>query len=126
MSNDSMILVQATWNDAQTFRTIPLNQECPFVEMIWEPEQKVLIVISKVTKTALHMLPKLDDNGDPTPVKSKRPNGKSFKEEKKAIETFQEYYVEDMEAVRLLLTTMCINKATFDFDKFLNAEKVAG
>lgn len=126
MSKDSMFLVQATWNDHQTFRTVPLTDACPYVECIWEAEQKVLIVISKITKNAFHMMPKLDDNGDPMPSKTRRPNGRMIKEEKKSVETFQEYYIEDMKAIKLLLEATCINSKTFDFNSFLTAEKVAG
>jgi hypothetical protein len=124
MSKDSMLLVNSTWNDKQTFRTLPVSDNCPYIECIWEPEQKILVVISKITKTAFHMVPKLDDNGDPISVKTKRPNGKSFKEEKKSVETFQEYYIEDIDAMILLFETTCINAKTFDFKSFLNSKKV--
>ena len=75
---------------------------------------KVFVVISKVTKVAMHMLPKLDDNGDPMPTKTKRPNGRMIKEEKKSIETFQEYYIEDMDAIKYIIKLMCINSEEFD------------
>jgi hypothetical protein len=119
MSKDSMILVKSTWNDKQTFRTVPVSNESPYVECIWDPEQKVFVAISKITKTSLHMLPKMDDNGDPTVCKTKRPNGRQFKEERKSIETFQEYYIEDMEAIDMILTTMCVNGSTFDYKSFM-------
>jgi hypothetical protein len=119
MSKDSMILVKSTWNDKQTFRTVPVTNESPYVECIWDPEQKVFVAISKITKTSLHMLPRMDDNGDPTICKIKRPNGRQFKEERKSIETFQEYYIEDMEAIDMILTTMCINGSTFDYKSFM-------
>ena len=65
------------------------------------------------------LLPKMDDNGDPTVCKTKRPNGRQFKEERKSIETFQEYYIEDMEAIDMILTTMCVNGSTFDYKSFM-------
>ena len=123
MIENTMILVKSTWNDKQTFRTIPVTENCPYVECIWDPEQKVFVVISKVTKTALHMLPKMDDNGDPVFLKGvKRPNGRQFKEERKSIETFQEYYVEDMEAIEYILKTMCTNGSSFDYKSFMTVE----
>lgn len=124
MTENTMILVKSTWNDKQTFRTVPITENCPYVECIWDPEQKVFVVISKVTKTALHMLPKMDENGDPVFLKMgvKRPNGRQFKEERKSIETFQEYYVEDLDAIRYMLETMCINGGKFDYQSFMNVE----
>lgn len=120
MSEKTMILVKSTWNDKQTFRTVPVSEACPYVECIWDPEQKVFVVISKVSKTTLHMLPKLDDNGDPAPLKVKRPNGRAVKEERKSIETFQEYYVEDREAIKYIVESMCVNGDKFDIAPFLD------
>ena len=119
MSENTMILVQATWNDKQTFRMIPTSDTCPYVECIMDPDTKVFVIISKITKTTLHMLPRLDDNGDPLPVKAKRANGRNVREERSKIETFQEFYVEDMTAVHELVNLFAINSATFDYKKFL-------
>ena len=119
MSEKTMILVKSTWNDKQTFRTIPVSENCPYVECIWDPEQKVFVVISKIAKTTLHMLPKLDDNGDPAPLKVQRPNGRRVKEERKTIETFQEYYVEDRDAIKYIVENMCANAEGFDYSQFL-------
>jgi hypothetical protein len=120
MSENTMILVQATWNDKQTFRMIPTSDTCPYVECIMDPDTKVFVIISKITKTTLHMLPRLDDNGDPLPVKAKRANGRNVREERSKIETFQEFYVEDMTAVHELVNLFAINAGTFDYKKFLD------
>jgi hypothetical protein len=120
MSEKTMILVKSSWNDKETFRTLPISNDCPYVECIWDPEQKVFVVISKVVKTTLHMLPKLDDNGDPSPLKIQRPNGRKVKEERKTIETFQEYYVEDKAAIMYIIVKMCDNHLDFDYKQFLD------
>ena len=77
------------------------------------------MIISKITKTTLHMLPKLDDNGDPSPLKTKRPNGRLVKEERKTIETFQEFYIEDTTAMEELIKLFAINAKKFDYSKFM-------
>ena len=59
-----MILVQASWQEAQTFRMIPISESCPYVECIFDPATKVFVVILKTTKTTLHMLPQLDEYGN--------------------------------------------------------------
>lgn len=124
MSENSMMLVQATWNDKQTFRMIPISGSCPYVECIFDPDTKVFVIISTIRKTTLHMLPRLDDNGDPMPAKGGRPNGRKVKEERKTIETFQEFYVEDKGAIDELIKLMAINKK-FDYKKFMAADKTA-
>ena len=119
---NSMMIVQATWNETQTFRLIPIATECPYVECIFDPATKVFVIISKITKQSLHMLPKMDENGDPVACKVKRPNGRNFKEERNKIEVFQEYYVEDKIAIEDLINLFAINASTFDYKAFL--EKV--
>lgn len=119
MSENTMMLVQATWNDKQTFRMIPIADNCPYVECIMDPDTKVFVIISKITKTTLHMLPRLDDNGDPMATKIKRANGRTVREERAKIETFQEFYVEDMAAVHELVNLFAVNAKSFDIKKFL-------
>ena len=120
--NNSMMIVQATWNETQTFRLIPIATECPYVECIFDPATKVFVIISKITKQSLHMLPKMDENGDPVACKVKRPNGRNFKEERNKIEVFQEYYVEDKIAIEDLINLFAINAATFDYKAFTETE----
>jgi hypothetical protein len=120
--NNSMMIVQATWNETQTFRLIPIATECPYVECIFDPATKVFVIISKITKQSLHMLPKMDENGDPVACKVKRPNGRNFKEERNKIEVFQEYYVEDKIATEDLINLFAVNASTFDYKAFTEAE----
>lgn len=121
MSENTMMLVQATWNDKQTFRMIPVADSCPYVECIFDPDTKVFVIISKLTKQSLHMLPKLDDNGDPLQTKNLRPNGRNFREERHKLEVFQEFYVEDKNAMEDLVSSFAVNNKTFDYKKFLDA-----
>ena len=57
--NKTMMLVQATWQESQTFRMIPTSSDCPYVECIFDPGTKVFVIISKIKKVTLHMLPKI-------------------------------------------------------------------
>jgi len=119
MSENTMMLVQATWQEKQTFRMIPIADSCPYVECIFDPDTKVFVIISKQTKQSLHMLPKLDDNGDPMQIKTPRPNGRTFREERHKIEVFQEFYIEDKAAVEELIKLFAVNAKKFDYKKFL-------
>jgi hypothetical protein len=119
MSENTMMLVQATWQEKQTFRMIPIADSCPYVECIFDPDTKVFVIISKQTKQSLHMLPKLDDNGDPMQIKNPRPNGRTFREERHKIEVFQEFYIEDKAAVEELIKLFAVNAKKFDYKQFL-------
>ena len=113
---NSMMLVQASWSSEQTFRMVPIHKDCPYVECICDPTTKVFVVISTITKNTFHMVPKLDDNGDPMFVKTlKRKNGKMQKEERRQCETFQEFYLEDTNSVIDIVKHFAVNEKTFKF-----------
>ena len=114
MKNNSikptMLAIKSTWNGKQTAKLIPISNDCPYVECIMDPESKIMVVISKVSKQTLHMLPRLDDNGDPKMLKvTKRPSGKTVMEERKTIETFQEYYIDDKTAIMNIIDLHSVN-----------------
>jgi len=108
-----MMLVQATWQDKQTFRMIPINENCPYVECIFDPGTKVFVIISKIKKTTLHMLPKLDEYGQAIT------GTKGMKQERHKVEVFQEFYIEDLSATEELIKTFAINAKKFDYKKFM-------
>ena len=123
INGGNMYVVKSSWNEGETFRLIPVTDDCPYVECIFDPATKVFVIISKLSKTTLHMLPKLDENGDPSALKTKRANGRTVKEERKTIETFQEYYVEDIDAIKSLVEFFAINHKDMDWKSFLEAKK---
>ena len=124
MTEKTMMLVQSTWQEKQTFRMIPIADSCPYVECIMDPETKVFVMISKITKQSLHMLPRMDDNGDPMFTKSTRPNGRQIKEERHKIEVFQEFYIEDKIAIKDLINLFAVNAKTFDYEAFMTKTEV--
>src|SRR5688572_7482398 len=91
----NMLLITSWWGENKSFKLIPVKADCPYVEVIYDPSSKLLIVIGKEVKSNFHMLAKLDDNGEPMLSKVKRKNGKPYKEERKTIETFTEHYISE-------------------------------
>jgi hypothetical protein len=118
---NSMILINSEWEGNKTFRLVPINNDCPFMEGIFDPETKTLVLFSKIVKDGFHMVPKLDDNGDPIMVKGPKPrfNGKSYREERRNISTFHEYYLTDIQDVKSFLKMFCENLESFDTFKYL-------
>jgi len=111
-----MMLVESTWQDGKTFKMMPISNDCPYVECIFDPTSKVFVVISKVTKTSLHMLPKLDEYGKAIS------GNKGAKQDRKSIDTFQEYYIEDVKTIKEITDHFAINAKKFDTDKFTKAK----
>ena len=55
------------------------------------------------------MLPKLDDNGETVQRKIKSETAKPYKEERRSVETFQEYYLSTQEDIKEFINLFCIN-----------------
>ena len=115
----SMILVKSAFGNLKSFKLLPINNDCPWVECLFSPGEKILVVISKFMKTSYHMVPKLDDNGDDVVVKGKpRANGKKIKEERRAMDTCSEHYVVTEEEIREIVSMFCVNPEAVDLDEF--------
>ena len=121
-AQETMSLIKSEWNGHQTFRLIPISNDAPYVECIYDVTSGLFVIIGKVTKTTLHMLPKLDENGDPIGTTALRPNGRNVKEERVSSETFQEYYLDDKLDIKNLIHFLGINAKEFDFEPILNQE----
>lgn len=118
-----MTIVSSVWNDAKTFKLIPTRLDCPYVECIYDSNIGVLAVVSKNKKQSYHMLPKLDENGDVMYMKmSKRSNNKEYKEERRLLESFQEYYIIEEEEIINFISKFADNADSFDYKEFFKKE----
>ena len=115
MSEKSMILVQSSWQETQTFRMIPISESCPYVECIFDPATNVFVVIMKIIKTTLHMLPKLDEYGIAIT------GSKGTKQDRHKLDVFQEFYIEDQSAITDIIELLAINAKKFDYKSFMEA-----
>jgi hypothetical protein len=101
---------------------IPITKDCPYNECIFDVQSKVLAVVSKEKKESLHMLPKLTDTGDVMRLKiGKKDNGKDYAEERKALVTFYEYYLETVDDIVDFVMTVAENN-NFNFQQYIELE----
>jgi hypothetical protein len=120
------MLIKSSWNQAKTFKLIPILEDCPYNEAIYDPEQKILAVISKMSKDTLQMVPKFNDKGDVQYLKSPRENGKPYAEERRTLDTWYEYYIEDPEDIKKFVNYFVEGQDDIlEAFKFINAPKVA-
>ena len=104
----NMMIYAAKWNEKQTFRLMPINSDCIFNEAIFDPEQKVLAVISKDIKEKPMMMPRLNDRGDT--IATKRASGEQWWQEQRVVmDAYYEYYIEDMSDILLFIKMFAIN-----------------
>jgi len=116
----SMMLVTSTWGNNKTFKMIPTLIDCPFNEAIFDRDSKVLAFIGKEKKQSLHMIAKLDDNGDVKTLKmGRRQGGKDFAEERKMLETYYEYYIENPDEIKEIVNAFSVNADSFDFMQYM-------
>jgi hypothetical protein len=117
---NSMMIITSSWGTQKTFKMIPTAIECPYNECIYDPQANVLAVISKERKQTMHMMAKLNEWGDVVPMKvGKRSNGKDYAEERKTLETYYEYFIEDLNEIRKFIKHFASNKETSDWEKYL-------
>tara|TARA_R100001440_G_scaffold30423_1_gene48808 strand:- start:454 stop:873 length:420 start_codon:yes stop_codon:yes gene_type:complete len=118
-----MMLVQSAFRNAKSFTLIPVSLDSPYVEAMFDPSSGILAVISKVMKQSYHMVPKLDDEGNP--MKLKKPNmqtGKTVKEERRLVDTFSEFYLQDKADIETFIHMFAVNADTFDYKQFTDVD----
>lgn len=124
--NKSMMLITSSWGSNKTFKMIPATPDCVYNEAIFDLDSKVLALISKEKKESLHMVAKVNEWGDVVPMKiGKRSNGKDYAEERKSLETFYEYYVEDVKEIKDIVSRLAVNADTFDYTSFIEFKSEA-
>jgi hypothetical protein len=119
----SMLLITSVWQMKKTFKLMPISKDCPFVECIYDPESKMLAVVLDKIKETYHMLPKLDENGDPISVKGRpRPAGQKTKEERRLVQTYGEVYLADPTDQEQIIELFALNSDVFDYKSMMTPE----
>ena len=119
----TMMLIKSAFGSMKSFKLMPISNDCPYVECLFSPAEKILVCIGKYMKGSYHMVPKLDDNGDEIPVKGKpRANQKGIKEERRLVDTCSEHYVITEDEIRDLINMFCVNPDAINIDEFFLPE----
>lgn len=119
----NMMLINSAFRNAKSFSLIPVSNDSPYVEALFDPSSSILAVISKVQKESFHMMPRIDENGEPVKLKSPNPQtGKVVKEQRILITTFNEHYLTDKKDIELFINMFAINASTFDYKSFLSVD----
>mgnify|MGYP001143203063 FL=1 len=96
-----------------------MSLDSPYTEAMFDPASGILAVISKVMKQSYHMVPKLDDDGQPQRLKNPNPQtGKTHKEERRLVDTFSEFYLSDRADIETFIHMFAINADNFSVEEF--------
>ena len=113
------MLVHSSFRNAKSFTLIPVSADSPYVEAMFDPQSSILAVISKVMKQSYHMVPKLNDDGQPIRLKSpNQETGKTVKEERRLVDTFSEFYLSDKKDIETFIHMFAVNASDFDYKEF--------
>ena len=117
----NMLLVSSYYGENNSFKMIPLSDDCPYVECIYDPSINFLVVIGKNKKNGFHMTEKLDDEGYPMPLKNFDPqrHRSKAKKERKIIETYQEYYIIKKDEQIEFIKNFGVNSTAYDFEVYM-------
>lgn len=114
-----MMILHSSWMGLPNFSLVPVTLDCPFVEALFEPSSRNLVVFSKSVQTKFRMLPKVNENGDTITPKHPRPNKEKVCEERKQMESFVEHYISEPADIRAFIAAFVVNPTAVDFEKFL-------
>jgi hypothetical protein len=127
----TMLLVTSAWSGQKSFKLIPISNDCPYSEIIFDPSTKTLVIFSLATKEGLHMVPLRDENGDIAMAKGVRKNldgsanpSKRYKEKQVTLETFTEHYITEKEDMTAIIELFASNANTFDYKKYVETSPI--
>ena len=130
LNSKSMMLVTSKWKSGVSFKLIPTTKECPYTEVVYNPEEKILYVLSKEKYNTFQMLPRLSDIGSPIPAKGfKNDKGRpieAYKEQRMLVETFYEYAILVPKEMELFIDTFATNASDYDYKAFMVNETTQG
>lgn len=119
----NMMLLTTYWGDDKTFKMMPVTEDCPFMEVIYDPKTNLLVVITKNMKENLQLVPKVDDDGNSIPTKRPKSNGKPWKEKHVQMTVPQEFYFIEKTEQELFIKQFAINASTYDYMLYLDAKE---
>jgi hypothetical protein len=129
MSNNTelgknMIMITSAFRGAQSFNLVPATESCPYVECLFDPSTRILAVITKTMKGSFHMVPKVDDNGEPQRLKfPNKETGKTVKEQRVMCDTFSEFYISNPKEIEEFIKCFAINSDTYSYKSYLKEQK---
>lgn len=115
----NMLITTSIYNELPTVKLIPATADCPYTEAFVDRSVGWLVIISKIEKEMVTMLPRLDDNGELVASKKPKRNGKQYQEQRAIIHTFQEFYIMDQKEIESFIKAFAINLKGFDYKPFI-------
>jgi len=116
-----MMLLSGMWQGVPTFQMIPVTEDCPYLEVVFMPRDRVLAVISKVKEERLQMVARLDTKGYQIPIKGQKDDkgNQAYEAQRITINTYHDYYVLTPPEIEQFIETFAINADKYPFRQLL-------
>ena len=119
----NMMLVNSSFRGAKSFNLIPVSKDAPYIEAMFDPSSGILACIGVNSKQSFHMVPRLNDEGQPMRLKvPNKTTGKTVKEQRVSQQTYSEYYIGEKNDLDNFINIFAINADTFDYKQFTDVE----
>lgn len=120
----SMMLVTVPYTPTEkSFRMIPVSNDCPYIDVVYWKDKKVLEINTSFKKNEYAMYPKVDDNGDVErrKVPGKDENGQPLfnKNERRMTEVLQKYYIIEQQEIIAFVEAFAVNAKTVNYMELL-------
>lgn len=119
----NMRLITTYWGQDKTFKLMPVNKDCPYMEALYDPKTNLLVVITTNMKENLQLVPKLDDLGNQIPAKKPKDNGKPWAEKYVQMHVPQEFYLIEKDEQIAFIKEFATNAEDFDFEQYMVEEQ---
>jgi hypothetical protein len=116
----NMLCITTYWGQDKTFKLMPISNDCPYMEVIYDTATQMLVAISKTFKENFEMLPRLDDDGEIQRTKKPKRNGKEFKEHRMQMSVPQEYYMVERAEQESFIEAFACNAEDFNYKLYLD------
>ena len=106
----TMMLITVPYTATEkSFRMIPVTADCPYIDVVYWKDKKVLEINSPFKKQEHAYFPKLDENGQPM----------IYKQVRRTTETLQKYYIIEQVEIMAFIEAIAINSKTVDYMSIL-------
>jgi len=120
----NMMLISSSFRNVKSFTLVPVTDDCVYVEAMYDPTAGILAVLTKTKKQSFHMMPRLDDSGQPQRLRvPNKETGKVHKEQRVIIDTFSEFYIVEKDEIKTFINLFGINAVGFDYDQYMNIDE---
>ena len=100
-----MFIHSAEWHEKRSFRLLPITLDCPYNEILYDCENKVLMIISKDQKEKPMFIPSLDKKGNTITLRKTQ----KLQQERHIISMYYEYFIDDVEDIKSFVSSIATN-----------------